>query len=302
MTFGYSSSLQDSRNNEGIEEWASALLREVGSVRESPAERSRPIIFVCHSLGGLVAREAMIRLGRNPQLYEGLDLKHCGLLFLATPHSGSNLAHWNTIFIQLAELAGMRSTALSNTLKSFNSSSMIAKEDFGLLDPIPPYECLYETRKIKIVEADSAGLGGVRAQPMVNVDHRQICRFRHDTDPGYKQIVACLRRIQDKIMKANTPQGHGNSQQSPPQPNKANNFDLGQLPSKQDGSSAPNVGQIPAYSVIQSGQGTGGEIQRSDSDIFIGGGHATGATMSLQQFESFTGTIKGGIGLGATIA
>ncbi|OTA98849.1 hypothetical protein M426DRAFT_17010 [Hypoxylon sp. CI-4A] len=309
MTFGYGSSSKDSGNNESVREWASALLREVSSVRESPAERSRPIIFVCHSLGGLVVREAMVGLQRNSQLYEGLDLKHCGILFLATPHSGSRLADWNDIMVHLAQLAGIRGKAINNTLKSFNYNSKIAKEDFGLLDPIPPYECLYETRKLMtgikrriIVEADSAGLNAVSAQPMAGVDHRQICRFKSDKDPGYKQVVDCLRRIQSQIVKANHAQEHDRVTQVPTQPQRDNISEPDLLPRQESVSSTPNACQVSASPQIGGGQGIGGEIQRSKNFLVIDGGHATGATMSLAQLKEFRGTVRGGTALGANIA
>ncbi|KAI0157959.1 hypothetical protein GGR52DRAFT_182175 [Hypoxylon sp. FL1284] len=309
MTFGYNSSASDSKNNEAVREWASALLREVDLVRKSAAEKSRPIIFVCHSLGGIVAREAMIRLGRETQRYDGIDLKHCGLLFLATPHSGSQMADWDANLVQVAELVGIRGTVFSNALKSFNSGSMVAKEDFGLLNPLPPYECLYETRKTKvgvrmrtIVEADSAGLDAVKAQPMVDVDHRQICRFKHSTNPGYKQIVGCLKRIQDRIVMASNSKDYDIPRQVvPSQNNMDDNLYSGMVSPRRCVGSVPNVRQTSTGVGMQSGHGTGGEIRRSENALIIGGGCATGATMSIEHLKNFNGVIKGGTGLGARI-
>lgn len=54
MTFGYNSTLIDKRSNDRVKDWADDLLRSVGSIRTTPAERNRPIIFICHSLVGQV--------------------------------------------------------------------------------------------------------------------------------------------------------------------------------------------------------------------------------------------------------
>ncbi|KAI8632895.1 hypothetical protein F5Y19DRAFT_333118 [Xylariaceae sp. FL1651] len=317
MTYGYSSLLNDSANTSGVAEWASGLLGAISSVREKLEERSRPIIFVCHSLGGLVAREAMVELNREPQLYEGLELKYCGLLFLATPHSGATLAVWNPYLVQLAELTGIRARDFTQILEAFNNSSRISKREFGRLNPQPPLECLYETREMKvaglkrrIVTPDAAGLNSVAANPMGDVDHTQICRFPRNVHPGYVQIGACLERIRDRIVRANAPgdvlpqqnPAQPAMNQPPPAPNNAANIAVPISPPQERPQAAHETDQPPAHHGIRGGEGTGGNIDWDGTSLSVGGGHATGASMSLRDLQKFSGSVKGGTGLGATIS
>jgi hypothetical protein len=88
----------------------------------------------------------MIQLGREPSHHEGISLKQCGLLFLATPHSGATPADWNPYLTQLAELAGLRAVTMTRLLEAFNTNSVIAKREFSRLHPAPPFICVYETR------------------------------------------------------------------------------------------------------------------------------------------------------------
>ncbi|RYP11187.1 hypothetical protein DL764_000212 [Monosporascus ibericus] len=211
MTFGYSSLLQDGRNAAGLTEWAHSLLQSVASVRKSQSEGARPLIFVCHSLGGLVVREAMIQLHDFPGRYQGLGVDQCGLLFLSTPHSGATAADWNDYMLELAEHIGkIRGRDFTQMLGSFNNESRKAKERFGLINPIPPYVCLGETRESSvrgyskmIVTLDSAGLNNQPAQGVDGADHRTICRYARDTDAGYVQITECLEHVSDRLQNDN---------------------------------------------------------------------------------------------------
>jgi predicted alpha/beta hydrolase family esterase len=55
----------------------------------------RPIIFVTHSLGGLLVKQ-MFRTAsdRQDKEWKNIVKKTRGIVFLATPHSGSNIANW----------------------------------------------------------------------------------------------------------------------------------------------------------------------------------------------------------------
>jgi len=52
---------------------------------------------------------------------------------------------------------------------------------------------------------------------------------------------------------------------------------------------------------IRAGEGQGGHIVRDARGITVGGGRATGASMSLRDIQTFFGKVEGGVGIGASI-
>src|ERR1700737_386338 len=58
-----------------------------------------PLIFVCHSLGGLVVKQLLRLSADRSSADEGKLVQQTrGAIFLGTPNSGSNLASWANIF------------------------------------------------------------------------------------------------------------------------------------------------------------------------------------------------------------
>lgn len=95
--------------------------------------------------GGLVGREAMIRLHRYASKFDGVSLDLCGLLFLSTPHSGSTEADWNSLLLSLCEVTlGVRSHEIVDQLKPFNYLSVDSQEAFMAMSPVPPFHCFCE--------------------------------------------------------------------------------------------------------------------------------------------------------------
>jgi hypothetical protein len=91
----------------------------------------------------------MIQLDRYSHQYDGLNIKECALLFLATPHSGSPQADWNNYLKTMMKLFGARKE-LVNILSSFNPQSSESREAFANLSTVPPFRCLHETRKTSV--------------------------------------------------------------------------------------------------------------------------------------------------------
>jgi pimeloyl-ACP methyl ester carboxylesterase len=74
------------------------LLIDLVQERASSAASSRPIIFIAHSLGGLVCKYALL-ISRNkaePHL-KGISKCTRGVLLMGTPHTGSWMADWAKI-------------------------------------------------------------------------------------------------------------------------------------------------------------------------------------------------------------
>lgn len=157
MTVGYNSRINDSGNLAGMDSWARTLLKTVKDVRGGPLDGDKPIIFIGHSMGGLVARRAMELLYEsraNPEEYRGISLSNCGLLFLSTPHLGTTQADLKNIFSEsIAKLASLRKDAILHELDSFNKSAGDAMRTWRYMNLAkcrPPFECLCEDRETPI--------------------------------------------------------------------------------------------------------------------------------------------------------
>lgn len=99
FSFGYNSNFMSASANLNTIDFAKDLLYSMltfsGGLMEENEERipigSRPIIFVAHSMGGLVVKKAII-LGKHDKQYSSLIAQVYGVVFLATPHRGAQYA------------------------------------------------------------------------------------------------------------------------------------------------------------------------------------------------------------------
>ena len=73
----------------GVAEWADRFLEIVEEHRRAQGTDSRPILFICHSTGGIVVKQALSKKNAN-----GLNsVAACclGVTFFSTPHHGSSV-------------------------------------------------------------------------------------------------------------------------------------------------------------------------------------------------------------------
>lgn len=144
MVFGYTSGLLDQKKaHDRLKDYAKELLNQLQFIRASPSEASRPLILICHSMGGIVSRLAMIQLKNTPGSYPGITPSQCGLLFLSTPHFGSGAADFNVFLRVVGKALGVRKTLIDN-LKMLNIHAVDSVEDWQAMAVKPIVKCLVE--------------------------------------------------------------------------------------------------------------------------------------------------------------
>jgi hypothetical protein len=202
MTFGYDADVvrfwtiaSSNRLDDHGKSLAYALLDQRGEVGQ------RPILFVAHSLGGLVCEEAL-NLSQKRQDLASILPSTLGILFMGTPHGGSRLASWgSTVASYVSVFRGTNREILGN-LQPGSSDLQRTEEDFQHMlqqDTVKlKIYCFYEALKMndtigKIVERESAILPAYD-NCSINADHRTMTKFTGRADAGYGQVRGVVER------------------------------------------------------------------------------------------------------------
>ncbi|UKZ79213.1 hypothetical protein TrVFT333_006963 [Trichoderma virens FT-333] len=210
LTFGYDASVADYRsvvstNRIGNHAWN--LLTSLASYREKDNTNERPIIFVCHSLGGLVCEDALVRSKERREVHLKSILHQTrGIVFLGTPHHGSGLAKWAKLISQSVGLIKQTNTEIIRVLErdsevlarvqdSFHTMVMARGQDG--LESIQ-MTCFYEELPMPgiglVVPHESATLPGYI--PIgIRGNHREMTKFMDIEDPGFTAVCAEIRRF-----------------------------------------------------------------------------------------------------------
>lgn len=101
LVYGYDAdvtSFTDGVSKDKIHNHAEQLVAALQSNRRIRKATERPIIWVTHSLGGLVVKRALIYSseirGIKTEHLRSVFVSTYGILFLGTPHHGSDIAQW----------------------------------------------------------------------------------------------------------------------------------------------------------------------------------------------------------------
>jgi pimeloyl-ACP methyl ester carboxylesterase len=202
MTFGYDADVvrfwtiaSSNRLDDHGKSLAYALLDQRAHIA------CRSIIFVAHSLGGLVCEEALNLCNKRENLANILP-SVLGIVFMGTPHGGSHLANWgNTVAKYVNVFRGTNRDILGN-LQPGSSDLQRTEEDFQHMlrqDGVKlKIYCFYEALKMndvvgKVVEREAAILPAYD-NCSINADHRTMTKFTGRADAGYGQVRGVLER------------------------------------------------------------------------------------------------------------
>ncbi|KAI1129855.1 hypothetical protein F5Y10DRAFT_237408 [Nemania abortiva] len=184
---------------------------------------ARPVLFVTHSLGGIVVKESLaVCSTSNSEDIEDILKSTTGVVFLGTPHRGSTAAGAGEIARKAASLLLMDTNSrVLDSLSLRNSdlercqdvfSSLWFKYNFQVKTfqeglPLKLPIRLGQSKMVKVVPDVSSCLGDSRERAeTLDGDHRSMCRYIGTQDPNYKKVAAELRAIYTNLTsKALTP-------------------------------------------------------------------------------------------------
>ncbi|KFY29271.1 hypothetical protein V493_02446 [Pseudogymnoascus sp. VKM F-4281 (FW-2241)] len=215
FSFGYNSNFKGAATNLNTIDFAKDLLFSLltfsGGVRDRIEDRmsigSKPIIFVAHSMGGLVVKKAYV-LGKHDKQYSSLIAQVYGILFLATPHRGAQYAKMLNNILSTAPLGAAPKAYVaeldtqSSSLQDINEQFRICCEELQLASFFETRKTSFGVTKLLIVEKESGILGYPQETSMpLNADHHSICKFENPMDANYVTVKNILKHWASGLRK-----------------------------------------------------------------------------------------------------
>ncbi|KAL2016770.1 hypothetical protein VTK56DRAFT_2983 [Thermocarpiscus australiensis] len=195
-TFGYPAGVTR-ESIISISDIARSLLAAIKDAPVMRKGRQPPLIFVAHSMGGLVVKKAYITGCHEPEFKSVVD-RVCSIFFLATPHQGASIAQ---TFSRLTAAIGARPFVED----LFPQSSLIqaASEDFPRVSSHLELFSFYETRpmtvgikKMLIVEKSSSVMNlPNERRTLLDADHRNVAMYSSPKDPSYVAVRNALAAV-----------------------------------------------------------------------------------------------------------
>ncbi|KAH7131210.1 hypothetical protein EDB81DRAFT_906235 [Dactylonectria macrodidyma] len=189
---------------------------------------NRPVIFLAHSLGGIVAKEMLARSSASTDVsLKNVVESTAAVIFLGTPHRGSpelsSLGEWARSILSalrmdttsaILDTLGLKTTDLERAQEAF--SGIWQTYDFRVKTFQEGLGLMGVNLGVlgnKVVPDISSLIGDEREHAeTLQANHLEMCRFTSAHDPNYLKVVGELRSMYLSIVSLNTQSVHRNGQ------------------------------------------------------------------------------------------
>ncbi|EXJ79626.1 hypothetical protein A1O3_07905 [Capronia epimyces CBS 606.96] len=184
------------------------LLQELSIYRRSTQTIRRPIIFVPHSLGGLILKSGLVNANlaaadHNPHLRDILTCTY-GIIFMGTPHQGSAAVRRGGFLLSLSSIyfntnqrflkhLEAKSEWLENNMVQFTNIS----NKFQTIFCYEAFPVEKAGSKIHVVTYDSAVVSGQRGVETRQImkNHITMTKFDDEHDNDYQAVLQMLKEM-----------------------------------------------------------------------------------------------------------
>ncbi|KAF5615634.1 kinesin light [Fusarium sp. NRRL 25303] len=212
LTYGYDAYVvsKSVASSNRLIDHAMNLVTDLTNDRRRRNASSRPLIFVVHSLGGLVCKEAILLSRNNPNRSRQDFFTHIkGVVFMGTPHKGSWMTDWSGIPAKALGLVKSTNRSLLEVLETNNQylesihvrflSMMREQREAGRQLEVA---CFFEELPLsmvgKVVSKESATFEGY--DPItIHANHADMVKFGSTEETGFKRVVGELTAWKSEI-------------------------------------------------------------------------------------------------------
>ncbi|KAL8716956.1 MAG: hypothetical protein Q9225_005757 [Loekoesia sp. 1 TL-2023] len=216
LVYGYDAdvtSFTDGASKDKIHNHAEQLVAALQSNRRIRKATERPIIWVTHSLGGLVVKRALIYSseirGVKTEHLRSIFVSTYGILFLGTPHHGSDIAQWGNRLewicsVMLPKKVVDTQPQLVDALKTNNEILQVIDRQFiQIMDRFHIY-FFHEGKPTnlkasQIVDETSASPTVQDVErAVIQADHSHMCKFENESAPGFDLVAEGIQRYAEE--------------------------------------------------------------------------------------------------------
>ncbi|PVH98023.1 hypothetical protein DM02DRAFT_616112, partial [Periconia macrospinosa] len=203
FSYGYNSSTAFSKAVTDITDEAAMLLERIRGERKSQSDRLKPIIFIAHSLGGILVKKAMIHAHQRLREYGELLDSIKGVIFFGTPHRGSDAAYWASYAARVLKTIqlgrGTNDKFVSDLRRNSKAFAEISEQWVERAAPLR-IRTFYETELLygeHVVDKDSARLGlpNEVAIGIAGSNHKSMCKFGDFNSQKYKPVSNAVEEL-----------------------------------------------------------------------------------------------------------
>ncbi|KAH9905022.1 Alpha/Beta hydrolase protein [Xylariomycetidae sp. FL2044] len=211
-TFGYNASFQKPGNiTTSILDFAKDLLFNLKNARNQNLDDlemgKAPLIFVAHSMGGLIVKEAYLQGVYDPE-YESIVKAVSAIVFIATPHRGTNLAQTLNRILDATMVSNPKHYVADLARNSIALEKL--NEQFRHVAPRLDIVSFYETlptsigmkyARLMVLEKLTSILGYPgEVSKELYADHHSACKYEGREDPNYIAVRNILKSLLEKVV------------------------------------------------------------------------------------------------------
>ncbi|KAF8527032.1 hypothetical protein BU17DRAFT_40266, partial [Hysterangium stoloniferum] len=218
LTYGYNTTTwgEQQKLPETMQSIAEILVSRVVQYRmRTRTPEDRPIIFIAHSMGGIILKFALIYASRHHREhvlnYKSFSEVTKGILFFGTPHRGTDGITAAEIFVKIHAMSGEIDQTLRKHLVVNSETLEDMRADYCAISDRYITNCFFESlpstlpdgRFRMLVPKYSAVIPGATNLGAIGLykDHLHLVKFESPEDDGYDDVVTTIVLMIHKILE-----------------------------------------------------------------------------------------------------